>query len=599
MNAIDPQLLQRAKAFADEDPDADSRATLLAVMERANAGDSEAAADLKERFAGDLQFGTAGLRGRIDAGTNRMNRVVVMRAAWGLGTYLLNHRAEHGVDPAGGVVIGYDGRRFSRQFAEDSAAVLCGLGVPVRVFDDVQPTPVCAFTIRELGAAAGIVVTASHNPPDDNGFKVFWADGAQIVPPVDVGISACIQRAPKVGEMKRPSPFFAARSGLRRSPNDEVIAAYLKGVRAASLHPEVLRENPICVVHTAMHGVGHHLVVRALRDAGLRGLCSVPSQTEPDGAFPTVAFPNPEEPGAMDRALALAVEVGANLILANDPDADRLAVGIPLADGTYRMLSGNEVGWLLGTDAILHADVGNDEDGNPRERLAVTTIVSSPLLGRIAADHGCSFAATLTGFKWLAHAGFTAEKRGGRFIFGYEEALGYSVGDQVRDKDGVSAVVRMVELCAWLRVQGRTVQQELDRIALQHGVAVGMQWSVRMPGSAGKAQIDAAMNGLRAAPPSELAGIAVASRQDLKTGSSWALQGDAAKVELPSSNVLVYFDAAGTRLIVRPSGTEPKIKFYLDAVGQAAGADDLQPARQRAKDRLAQVRADLMNRLGF
>lgn len=612
MSHVDPALLQQARAFAAEDPDHDSAAELRALIDQAASSDEAAAAELSDRFNGELEFGTAGLRGRIGAGTNRMNRVVVMRAAWGLGMYLAQDADQHGVDAARGVVIGFDGRRFSRQFAEDSAAVLCGLGIPVRIFDDVQPTPVCAFAIRHLGAAAGIVVTASHNPPDDNGFKVFWAEGSQIVPPQDGGIAARIEQAPPIDQMERPSPFFAARSGLRRCPGHDVISAYLAGVRRASLHPEVLRENPICVVHTAMHGVGYRLLVRALRQAGLRGLCSVPSQTEPDGAFPTVAFPNPEEPGAMDRALALAEQVGANLVLANDPDADRLAVGVPLAEGGFRMLSGNEVGWLLGTDAIQHSgallrrdaeeaaeEAGADGDVVIPDALAVTTIVSSPLLGKIAADHGARFAATLTGFKWLANAGFAAEKTGGRFIFGYEEALGYSVGDLVRDKDGVSAAVRMVELCAWLRVQGRTLLEELDRIALEHGVAVGKQWSVRLPGAEGKDRIDAAMAHLRDQPLTELAGVLVVKRQDLQRGTAWSRDGDASPSDLPTSDVLVCWDAEGTRLVVRPSGTEPKIKFYLDCIGKASDKAALPAARERGEQRLAAIRADAMATLGL
>ncbi len=598
MSALN-ELLVAARAFVDEDPDVDSRAELAALIARVDSGEVAATEELTDRFDGHLQFGTAGLRGRIGAGTNRMNRVVVMRAAWGLGHYLLDDLGDHGIDAKRGVVIGFDGRRFSRQFAEDSAAVLCGLGIPVQLFDDVQPTPVCAFAIRHLGAAAGIVVTASHNPPDDNGFKVFWARGSQIVAPQDKGIANCIERAPKIAQMQRPSPFFAARSGLRRAPGDDVLAAYLQGVRNASLHPDVLRENPICVVHTAMHGVGHRLLVRALRQAGLRGVCSVPSQTEPDGMFPTVSFPNPEEPGAMDRALQLAEEVGANLVLANDPDADRLAVGVPLPEGGYRMLSGNEVGWLLGVDAIEHSAADIAEDGTAVTNLVVTTIVSSPLLAKIAADLGADSATTLTGFKWLAQAGFAAEQRGGRFIFGYEEALGYSVGDLVRDKDGVSGAVRLVELCAWLRVQGRSVLQELDRIALHHGVAVGDQWSVRMPGAHGKTQIDAAMSQLRHDPPTQLGGFAISTRYDLQAGTAWAVGADVAPLELPNSNVLVFHTANGTRLVVRPSGTEPKIKFYLDAIGQASGINDLQKTREQTARALVAIKSDIMARLGL
>ncbi|MCO4761173.1 MAG: phospho-sugar mutase [Myxococcales bacterium] len=584
-------LIAQAHNFAAQDPERDSANELLAVIERAQAGDGAAADDLAERFADRLRFGTAGLRGRIEGGTNRMNRVVVMQAAWGLGQYI--KAGGMGVDAAQGVVIAFDGRRLSRQFAEDTAAVLAAMGVPSHLFPEVAPTPVCAYAVRHLGAAAGVMVTASHNPPDDNGYKVYQATGGQIIAPHDTGISEWIEKAPAIGELPRVLPFDAAQAGLRHIVGDEVVAAYFDGVAAGCVHPGATAAHPMSLVYTAMHGVGHGPVERALRQAGVHGLAVVPSQTEPDGAFPTVAFPNPEEPGAMDRALELAAEVRAELILANDPDADRLAVGVPDGDG-YRMLSGNDVGALLGHDAIAFADTQG------KTKLAVTTIVSSSMLGRIAGDLGAAYAETLTGFKWLAHAGITRlAERDEHFVFGFEEALGYSVGPLVKDKDGVSAVVRLVELACWLKGQGRTLTDELDRLALTHGLSVGAQWSVRMPGQQGRAQIDKAMAALRQEAPAQLAGLDVVEWVDLADGSGWAASDAPRDLDLPSADVLTYYDAEGTRLVVRPSGTEPKIKFYLESVGWPKERSDIDGVRAEREQRLSAIRADIMGVLGL
>ena len=551
-------------------------------------------ADLSDRFAGNLHFGTAGLRGRIGGGSARMNRVVVMRAAWGLGSYLLAEGAESGIDPTRGVVIGFDGRHYSRQFADDSAAVLAGLGIPVHLFDDVAPTPLTAFAITHLGAAAGVMVTASHNPPADNGYKVYMDSGAQIVPPWDAGIAAWIEKAPAINEILRMSSFDAAAEGLHHAVDDAVSAAYLDGVSAGCLHPGIGGQQPLRVVYTAMHGVGHRLVVRALRRAGFAAIASVASQTEPDGAFPTVAFPNPEEDGAMDRALALAAEVKADLVLANDPDADRLAVALPEGGGGWRMLTGNEIGVLLGADALLHADTGGCR------KLVVTSVVSSTMLGRIAGDLGASYAEVLTGFKWIATTAMAREQAHGEaFVHGYEEALGYSVGPLVRDKDGVSAAVRMAELVAWLASEGRSIDDELDRLTLAHGLSCAMQWSVRLPGREGLARIGAAMKALRQSPPATLAGTPVVRRLDVRDGSAWALEGAAPPCDLPPADVLIYHDAEGTRLVVRPSGTEPKIKFYLDRVVRPQNRANITADKAAGDDRLQAIRDDLMAQVGL
>ncbi|HAN32456.1 MAG TPA: phospho-sugar mutase [Myxococcales bacterium] len=585
------EFLSQADEYLRQEPEASLREELSELCTRAQAGDAVACEELADRFTGSLRFGTAGLRGRVEGGTNRINRVVVARASWGLGRHLL--QGAMGVSADRGVVIGFDGRRMSRQFAEDTAAVLAALGVPCWLFPVVVPTPLCAYAVRALKAAAGVMVTASHNPPRDNGYKVYQATGGQIIAPHDSQIASWIDQAPS--QIDRLCPFEAAQAGLRKIISESVTEEYLSAVGQGALHPGVLTRQPISVVYTAMHGVGHALVERALRGAGLKGLTVVPSQTEPDGAFPTVSFPNPEEPGAMDRAVALAKETFAPVIVANDPDADRLAVAIRQEDGDYRQLTGNEVGALLGHDALAYMDTGD------APKLAVTTIVSSTMLSRIAEDLGHRYAETLTGFKWLADAAIRGLKeRGEHFVFGFEEALGYSVGPLVRDKDGVSAIVRFVELCAWLQEQGRSPQDELDRLSLAHGLSVGQQWSARLPGQQGLAQIQQIMESLRQRPLTELAGVPVVARCDLKDGSSWA-QSDPERrsMELPAANVLVYYDAEGTRLVVRPSGTEPKIKLYLESVGWPKQKADIDAVTQERKQRLEQIRAAINVRLGL
>ncbi|MCB9738662.1 MAG: phospho-sugar mutase [Deltaproteobacteria bacterium] len=593
----DSRSIANAKIYLQQEPDAEFRDQLQHLLDRVGQGDLDAGTELDDRFAGTLAFGTAGLRGAIGPGSNRMNRVVVARASWGLGAMLLEQGL--GRPASDGVVIGFDGRRSSRRFAEDTAAILAGHGIPCWIFDTVAPTPLCAFAVRHLGAAAAVMVTASHNPPADNGYKVYQASGGQIVPPQDGQIAAHIAKAPAYAEMRRLTPFEAAQVGLRRAVPPEVRDAWHAAMRRVSLHPGAAADAPLSIVYTAMHGVGHRDVVLALRNAGFEGVAVVPEQADPDGAFPTVAFPNPEEPGAMDRALAMAAEVGADLVVANDPDADRLAVAVPLPEGGYRMLSGNEVGWLLGADALRHDPPAGWGEG-PDRKLVVTTIVSSTMLGRMAEAMGADYAEVLTGFKWLAKAGDDALAAGtSRFVFGYEEALGYECGGLCRDKDGVHATVRFCELAASLKAQGQTILGALDQLALEHGLSVGAQWSHRLPGQDGLAQIATLMATLRADPPTALAGLPVTLRRDLKSDAVWSADGKAKPLGMPPSNVLVYKDADGTRLIVRPSGTEPKIKFYLEAVGRPRDVGAIAAVRAERQERLAAIRADLEARLGL
>jgi len=545
-------LLAAARAWLAEDPDPETRAELADLLEAVEAGDQDAGAELVDRFAGTLQFGTAGLRGALGAGPNRMNRVVVLRAAAGLAAYL------RGVGATGPVVIGYDARKNSAVFAHDTAEVMTGAGFEALLLPRPLPTPVLAFAIGDQGAAAGVMVTASHNPPEDNGYKVYLGDGSQIVPPADAEIAVCIDEA------AQRKPADIPRGGSGTVLGEEVIARYL--ARASSL-VDSCGPREVKVVHTALHGVGSDLALRALRLAGFPEPIPVAEQAEPDPAFPTVAFPNPEEPGAIDLALAKAAEVGADLVIANDPDADRCAVAVPapspsLGNVAWRMLRGDEVGALL-ADHLLRNGV---------QGTYACSIVSSSLLAKQAAAHGQPFVETLTGFKWIGRVEGLA--------FGYEEALGYCVDPSVvKDKDGITAAIRVVELAAMLKARGRTLLDQLDEIALEHGLHATDQLSVRVTDLA---DIGRAMGRLRATPPTTLAGLAVEGIEDLSVGTP----------TLPPTDGLRYQLARGARVIVRPSGTEPKLKCYLEVVVPVAEGD-LADARAEAARQLAALKEDI------
>jgi phosphomannomutase len=588
-------LVAAARELLSEDPDPETRAELEALVGRAEGGDEAARADLADRLSGPLEFGTAGLRGRVEAGLSRMNRLAVLKATWGLGAHLLGEASRGGPDPRSrGVVVAFDGRYSSRSFAEEAAAVLAGLGIPVRLFPDPVPTPLLAFAVPHFSAAAGVTVTASHNPPRDNGYKVYLATGAQIVAPVDAAIAARIAAAPRVAAIERPAPADAAARGLRLLVDVEDAAveeAYLGGLARAALHGA--DATPLRIAYTAMHGVGHRLAVRALARAGFDGVAAEPSQTDPDGAFRTVSFPNPEEPGAMDRVLALAAETRAELVIANDPDADRLAAAVPDPAGRgYRMLSGNEVGVLLADDALEHADTGR------KKKLVVTTVVSSSLLSRMARDRGAAYRETLTGFKWIADAALRAEGEGLAFVFGYEEALGYTVGPLVRDKDGIGAALRLAEMARFLKRRGCTLLERLDELLVTHGLSHQVQWSVALPGAEGRARIDAAMARLRSDPPERIGTSPVVRVLDAEAGEE-RVRGERRPSGLPRSDVLSFQAEDGARLTVRPSGTEPKIKFYLELVGEARARRDVAPVRGRLEAAGQSLRSAFTKELGL
>lgn len=547
-NAAGAERLALAEAWLAQDPDPETRAELAALIDGATSGDAAAAEQLADRFDTRLAFGTAGLRGEIAAGPNRMNRVLVSQAAAGLAAYLLE-RARPGETPS--VVIGYDGRKNSAVFARDSAEIMAGAGVRAILLPQLLPTPVLAFAVRHLDTTAGVMVTASHNPPNDNGYKVYLGGehgGSQIVSPADAEIAAAIHRVAAtttVPDLPR---------GEFETASEEVADEY---VRQTALVADTPAAQPR-VVYTAMHGVGWETAARVLAVAGFDAPAVVAAQISPDAAFPTVAFPNPEEPGAMDLSFAEAREVGAELIIANDPDADRLAIAIPdaaSADG-YRRLSGNEVGLLLGWRAARRAaDVSGDS--GPDGTLACS-IVSSPGLEAVARAYDLDFEATLTGFKWISRAT--------NLVFGFEEALGYLVNPEtVRDKDGISAAVAFLSLAAALKAEGRTIADHLDEFVERFGCFDSSQVSIRVTDLS---RIGEVMSRLRADPPSSVGGIRVERIEDLADGFG----------ALPPSDVLRIVLEGGARVMVRPSGTEPKLKVYIDAVGSEGSVEERRAA---------------------
>ncbi|WP_199750082.1 phospho-sugar mutase [Amycolatopsis sp. WAC 04169] len=541
--SLTSDLRDRAFRWIADDPDDDSRVELQNILARAMGGETGAADELADRMAGPLEFGTAGLRGPVRAGPNGMNVAVVTRTTAGVAAWLTAQGHSGGV-----VVVGRDARHGSEAFAKAAAEVLTAAGFAVKTLPGPLPTPVLAFAVLELGAVAGIQITASHNPPADNGYKLYDATGGQIVPPSDGQIERAIEAAPPAISVPREPGAEVL--------GDELQDAYLAKVALLPRGPE----RAVKVAATALHGVGAETLRAAFERAGFTELSLVAEQSAPDPDFPTVSFPNPEEPGATDLLLALASETGADLAIALDPDADRCALGVRERDGSWRMLRGDETGVLLGWHVLSTVDT-NDP-------LVATTIVSSSMLGEVAKEFGARYAETLTGFKWLVRAGEG-------LVFAYEEALGLCVNPGfVRDKDGISAAVLAAGLAASLRAAGRGPLDVLDELAVKHGVHVTDQVSLRVTDLSVRERL---MAGLRATPPASLGGTGV-TMEDL----------------LPDADVL-RLTGEGLRVVIRPSGTEPKLKAYLQIKEPVTG--DLAEARAAAETRLATLRADIESRL--
>jgi phosphomannomutase len=513
-------LIGQARNWIDQDPDAETIAELEKLISESDE------AGLADRFGQRIVFGTAGLRGLLGAGPNRMNRVLVAQAAAGISKYL----KENFDDPS--VVIGYDARKNSDVFAKDSAQIFAGFGIRAFLFSELAATPLVAFAVRNLGASAGVMVTASHNPPGDNGYKVYDFSGSQIVSPMDFEIAKHIDEfaiSGSVSSLTRSDSFLEVPSS--------VSSGYLQSV-SGLLNKHSTRKD-ISIVYSAMHGVGAKFIDEIFELSGLAKPAQVISQQQPDGNFPTVVFPNPEEPGAMDESMATASKQQADLVLVNDPDADRLAVAFKKSDGGYQQLTGDQLGLILGEEMAARAS----REG--RSGSLACSIVSSSALGKVAQHYGFDFEQTLTGFKWVS--------RVPNLIFGYEEALGYCVDwAQVRDKDGLSAALIVADMASALASQGYTLGDQLEKLMQRYGYFATGQISIRVTDLTVIASL---MEKLRTNPPTQIAGVD-AVFEDMNQGSG----------SLPATDALRFKLQDGRTVIVRPSGTEPKLKCYLQAV---------------------------------
>lgn len=570
------EAIRAAREWIASDPDPETRAQLQALVDERNE------ALLVEVMSGSLQFGTAGLRAIVGPGPMRMNRAVVRRTTAGVARYL---QAKYGRQGVRSIVVGADARLSSAAFMQETVGVLAAHELPVRYFTEGVATPIAAYVARRLGASACIVITASHNPAEYNGYKLYGDNAVQIVPPVDEEVAREIERA--LPASKEPCFLDALSSKYAGiEPVDaRLLEDYFRDV--AGLRPAGAPYRKLVVAYTPMHGVGAKPVMRVLSDAGFTNVHVEPSQREPDGHFPTVSFPNPEERGALDRVTELAKRVSADIILANDPDVDRLAASIPDGAGGWMALSGNQIGVLLADFALQQA---------PRspEPLVAQSIVSSPMLRSIAAKYGAHCEETLTGFKWIWTAALELmAKRNLNYVFGYEEALGYCVGHLVRDKDGISAALILAELAALERAKGSSLRARLEGLYREHGLWVSVQKSITRHGLAGAEEIQRAMDLVSNHPPERVGGEQVTSVVDFRTG------GEKRPPWLENTSLVQLDLGAGGRILVRPSGTEPKLKIYVDMRRAISAAEDVWSSEQKARNDASALAGAMAKSLGF
>jgi phosphoglucomutase len=566
----DEALRSRARAWLEVDPDPETRAAALALLE----ADDPAA--LREHFGARLAFGTAGMRGALGPGPNRMNRALVRRVSAGLADYLCAQSVDLEADRRRGVVVGYDGRVGSRAFAEDTAGVLAARGFVAHLSPTLCSTPVLAFAVHHLGAVAGVMVTASHNPPGDNGYKVYWSDGGQIVPPNDRALLAMV-RSVTLADVKR-----SGGSGVIRPLGRETDEAYLGALESLSLNRQ--GNNRLGIVFTALHGTSVTLLPESLRRWGFSHVDVLEAQAKPDGNFPTVHSPNPEESAALALAVARAEELDYDFVVGCDPDSDRVGIAVRDDEGDHVLLNGNQAAAVL-MDYVLAQRTA--QGSMPDKPFVATTVVTSPLLLRIAEHYRIEAAETLTGFKWIAEQ---IRLREGKqtFVVGGEESYGYLAGDFVRDKDAIGSACLLAEAAAYHASQGSSFYCALLGLYARHGVHQDELLSVTKPGRSGLEEIQAIMTRLRANPPREVTGLDVAEIVDYQEQTRTNLMSGAVKpVALPKSNVIQLLLANGDRITARPSGTEPKIKYYFNVVGSHLDEADLAGQYRRVGAELA------------
>jgi len=587
------EIVKRARDYVAREGDEGFRKEIedLLAFADASAGarSEEALAELRDRFCRDLEFGTGGLRGLIGGGFNRMNALVVKSATQGLAAYLA--KAFPGKAAAGALsaAIAYDSRRCSAEFAEAAALVFAANGIKTWLFSGMRPTPELSFAIRHLGCDTGIVVTASHNPPQYNGYKAYWNDGSQVIPPHDEGIIAEVGRVREIREISRQE---ALARGLLKIIDREVDEPYIALVKASMFRPDLIREKggEVKIVFTPLHGTGAMHVEKALGDLGLR-VITVPEQREGDGAFPTVAFPNPEEAAALDMAIRLGKKEKAGVVMATDPDADRFGIAVPDGSGEYALVTGNQMGSLMADYIFLSL---REQGRLPDNAAMINSIVTTGMQRRVAALYGAECFECLTGFKWIAdlmrrwEIGLAAGDRNARaFAFGTEESYGYNISAGVRDKDGVSAAALTAEMTLYWMSRGKSLLQRLEELYEQCGFWQEIGISKYFEGPDGPATMKAIMDGYRASPPAALGGIPVARTRDLEKGADG----------LPPSDVLQFFLEDGTVVSARPSGTEPKIKFYASCCADV-GPGGLAAAKAEASRKLEAIKKDIRAAIG-